>query len=232
MRSRENQPIIREAGIYRRALAIVLCVLCATPATWGQQQSIAAEKPSGFVLVRPFSAAYVPPTRGTNSPRLRDLVRGGKIYLTAQDAIALALENNIDLEIDRYNPLIGDWALERAQGGGALPGVPSGTTLSNRVASGQGAAGSLSASGVNSGGNNSNSSNNGAATLRRSDRRRPSSIRLFRARSPGVIFPHRSQILASLEPRTGFKANTITVIVSARDCIPEEPLLSLSMIHT
>ena len=41
----------------------------------------------------------VPPIRLSNSDRLQMLIRAGKLYLTAHDAIALALENNIDIEI-------------------------------------------------------------------------------------------------------------------------------------
>jgi outer membrane protein TolC len=93
-------------------------------------------------------APYVPPIRLSNSPRIRDLVRAGKLYLTAQDAIALALENNIDIEVARYNPLIDEWQLERAQAGGALPGVPSVSSQVNSVTSGQGVAGSQAAAGV------------------------------------------------------------------------------------
>ena len=70
------------------------------------------------------------------------------LYLTAQDAIALVLENNIDLEVSRYNPFISEWNLERAEAGGALPGVPSGASQAGSVASGQGVLGSQAAAGV------------------------------------------------------------------------------------
>ncbi len=148
-----------------RLITKVVAVACAGMTAWGQQPSIAAQKPTGFLFLRPYEAVEVPPVRRGNSMRLRDLIRGGKIYLTVQDAVALALENNIDLEIDRYNPLIGAWNLERAEAGGALPGVPSGTTQANSVASGQGVAGSQSAAGVTSGGNNSTNNNAVGATI-------------------------------------------------------------------
>ncbi|MDQ2841269.1 MAG: TolC family protein, partial [Acidobacteriota bacterium] len=148
-------------GAVQKAIALA----CTAITVWGQQPSIAAEKPNGFVFVRPYEATTVPPIRLGNSIRLRDLVRGGRIYLTVQDAVSLALENNIDLEIDRYNPLIAVWNVERAEGGGALPGVPSGTTQSNQVASGQGVAGSQQAAGVTAGGNNSTNNNTTGATI-------------------------------------------------------------------
>ena len=83
-----------------------------------------------------------------NSPRLNELVRAGTLYLTVQDAIALALENNIDIEVARYNPLLMDWNLTRSKAGGALPGVPSNASQVGAVASGQGVAGSQQAAGV------------------------------------------------------------------------------------
>ena len=62
--------------------------------------------------MRPYFAPQVPPIRLNNSARLSDLIRAGNLYLTAQDAIALALENNIDLEVARYNPPIAAWNLD------------------------------------------------------------------------------------------------------------------------
>jgi len=83
-------------------------------------------------ILRPYFAPEAPPARLNNSGRLGDLIRAGTLYLTAQDAIALALEDNIDLESARYNPLIAAWNLERSQAGGALPGVPSAAGFADR----------------------------------------------------------------------------------------------------
>ncbi len=130
----------------RQALAIFLCILC-SPA-WAQQPGIEPVRPSAPVLIRPYLAPEVPPARLKNSTRLHDLIRSGNLYLTAQDAIALALENNIDIEVARYNPIASAWQLERSQAGGALPGVPSGAAQAGSVASGQGVAGSQAAAGV------------------------------------------------------------------------------------
>jgi outer membrane protein len=115
---------------------------------WAQQAAIAPEPPSAPSLFRPYLAPEVPPVRLANSPRMSELVRAGTLYLSAQDAIALALENNIDIEIARYNPLILDWNLTRAQAGGLLPGVPSNASQAGTVASGQGVLGSQQAAGV------------------------------------------------------------------------------------
>ncbi len=48
------------------------------------------------------------------------MIRAGNLYLGVQDVIALALENNIDIEVQRYGPLLAREVLMRAQGGGAL----------------------------------------------------------------------------------------------------------------
>ncbi len=87
------------------------------------------------------------------------------LYLTVQDAIALALENNIDLEVARYNPILSEWQLERSQAGGALPGVPSSAAQAGNVASGQGVAGSQAAAGVATGGNGANGPSATNATI-------------------------------------------------------------------
>ena len=71
----------------------------------------------------PFRRATVPELFGGNGTRLRALVRDGRLYLTAKDAIALAIENNLDVEIERYNLLLSDTDLRRAKGGGNLRGI-------------------------------------------------------------------------------------------------------------
>ena len=78
------------------------------------------QRPSGLILTRPYKRATVPPIQPRNSGRLHDLIRAGKLYLTAQDAIAVAIENNLDLEVDRYGPLSAQWQVERAEAGGPL----------------------------------------------------------------------------------------------------------------
>lgn len=120
--------------------------------------------PAGRIgILRPYLPVEAPPIRLNNSPRLQDLVRAGALYLTAQDAIALALENNIDLEIARYSPLVARWRVTRAEAGGALPGVPSAAAQAGAVAAGQGVTGSQAAAGVrNPGGGGGGGAGNAA----------------------------------------------------------------------
>ena len=58
-----------------------------------------------------------------NSSRFDALIRAGNLYLTAQDAINLALENNIDIEVQRYGPLLSRELLRRAESGSLLRNV-------------------------------------------------------------------------------------------------------------
>jgi outer membrane protein len=132
----------------RKACASGLCLFWLGSPAAAQQNSIAPVRPSAPILWRPYSAALVPPVRLGNSSRLPSLMRAGMLYLTVQDAIALALENNVDIEIARYSPLASDWQIERAEAGGALPGVPSAAAQASSVASGQGVLGSEAAAGV------------------------------------------------------------------------------------
>jgi outer membrane protein TolC len=149
----------------RKGVAAGLCAACPVSFGWAQQASIAPVRPSAPVLWRPYLATDVPPTRLANSPRLRELIRAGTLYLTAQDAIALALENNIDIEVSRYHPFATAWRLERAQAGGALPGVPSGASQAGTVASGQGVVGSQTAAGVTAGPARATGAGAGNATI-------------------------------------------------------------------
>ncbi|HKD07813.1 MAG TPA: TolC family protein [Bryobacteraceae bacterium] len=131
---------------FQKLIAIVLCAFVALSATAQQQTEPNPEKPSGYFFRRPYTPVTVPPVRLGNSGRLAQLIRGGILYLTADDAIALALENNVDIESNRYDSA--GWRLNRAEAGGALPGVPTASSLTSSVASGQGVLGSQAAAGV------------------------------------------------------------------------------------
>jgi outer membrane protein TolC len=58
-----------------------------------------------------------------NSPRVHELIRAGNLYLSLQDALALAIENNLDVELERSALPVGDAELLRAKGGGTLRGL-------------------------------------------------------------------------------------------------------------
>jgi outer membrane protein TolC len=73
-------------------------------------------------LLRPFhlERRIVSPANLTNTPRLESLVRAGNLYLSVRDVIALTLENNLDIAIQRYGPYMAREVLRRADGGGLL----------------------------------------------------------------------------------------------------------------
>lgn len=96
----------------------------------------------------PFDAyrgKVVPPPNLSNSPRISSLIRDGKLYLSLRDAIDLALENNLDLVIARYNLPIAQMDILRTQAGGVVRGVNTGVVSGTP---GGAAAGSGSGSGA------------------------------------------------------------------------------------
>jgi outer membrane protein TolC len=84
------------------------------------------EMPKSHNPFSPYTPDHVAEPVLTNSPRLDSLIRDGKLYLSLKDAIYLALENNLDLAIARYNLPIADTDLLRTQGGGSFRGVNTG----------------------------------------------------------------------------------------------------------
>jgi outer membrane protein len=86
-------------------------------------------RPAGTMLgnpIRPYLPTQIDKASFANSVRLDDLVKDGKIYLSLSNAIALALENNYDIAIARYNLDIADTDILRARAGSTLLGVNSG----------------------------------------------------------------------------------------------------------
>jgi outer membrane protein len=185
----------------RKTVAVVLCYTCLISFGLAQEASIEPVRPSAPLVLRPYKAPEVPPIRLANSGRLRDLVRAGTLYLTVQDAIALTLENNLDIEVARYNPILAEWRLERAKAGGALPGVPNSASQANSVASGQGVAGSQAAAGVTAGGGNASANTVGNATVSQVG---PVTQNLDPSVQESTIFGHRTtpqpNIVQSLTP--------------------------------
>lgn len=76
--------------------------------------------------IAPYMAHDVKTPSFANTPRLDQLIKDGKLYLSLNDAIALALENNLDLAIARYNLDIADTDILRAKAGANILGVASG----------------------------------------------------------------------------------------------------------
>ncbi len=118
--------------ITARAVAVFVCgTLAMSPAL--SQTPVAnpqapPDRAPGVSYGTGFLGAYGPGsvsrTLFADSPRLRDLVRAGNLYLSVQDAIALALENNLDIELERYGVREANTDTLRAKGGGGLRGIP------------------------------------------------------------------------------------------------------------
>lgn len=77
-------------------------------------------------VLLPYQVQQVAQPNLGNSPRIDSLMRDGKIYLSIDDAVALALENNLDIDIARYNLNIADTDYLRAKSGASILGVNAG----------------------------------------------------------------------------------------------------------
>jgi len=104
---------------FQNIIAVLCVYLLIAPAFAQQAHEIVAP---GGVTGR-YRTAQVPPIDLANSGRLELLLRAGRLYLSMQDTIALALENNLDIEIQRYGPQIADTQVLRAQAGAFAEGV-------------------------------------------------------------------------------------------------------------
>jgi outer membrane protein TolC len=110
--------------------------------------------------INAYRGTIVPPPSMANSARLSSLVRDGKIYISLRDAIDLALENNLDMVIARYNLPIAQTDIQRTKAGGQVRGVNTGV-VSGTPGGGGGGIGS-SGSGAGAGGTTSGAGGAGA----------------------------------------------------------------------
>ncbi|HXT74873.1 MAG TPA: TolC family protein [Candidatus Eisenbacteria bacterium] len=85
-------------------------------------------------LIAPYRSIGIPALTLTNSPRVDQLVQNGKLQLTLQDAVELALENSMDIVVQRYNTWFGDTDILQTEGGG-LPFGVSGAEIRQSTAS-------------------------------------------------------------------------------------------------
>jgi outer membrane protein len=129
--------------------AIVLCGAVALPG-FGQTPEYTANTDTGFVsrLTQNYRPRPVRATSFGDSTRIDTLMRAGSIYLSLRDAIALALENNLDIENSRYTLLLSDANMLRASAGTLLRNVANNVSTGPSSASG----GVLASSALGSGG--------------------------------------------------------------------------------
>src|SRR6267154_2230579 len=79
--------------------------------------------------IGPYTPRHLSAPNLANTARIDSLMRDGKLYLSLNDAVALALENNLDIAISRYNLNIADTDMMRAKAGAAILGTPLGVVL-------------------------------------------------------------------------------------------------------
>ena len=113
---------------FRLVTAGILAATLATMPAAGQTAIRIDEPAAGRAswLIKNYQPRTVPPINLANTSRLDALIKAGNLYLTAQDVVSLVLENNIDIEVQRYGPLLAREVLRRAQGGGLLRSVGQG----------------------------------------------------------------------------------------------------------
>jgi outer membrane protein len=85
-------------------------------------------------LLKPYQPIFIEPPELVNSPRLDQLIQNGKLQLSLQDAVELALENNLDIAIQRYYPWVADAGILKTKAGGvgyATPGADFAASTAN-----------------------------------------------------------------------------------------------------
>ncbi|MBI1749840.1 MAG: TolC family protein [Acidobacteria bacterium] len=110
------------------ALALVAVLFVAAPMDAQEQPKFKIEKGPDYSRGKTNPLAVYAPLRVEtpqlqNSPRVEQLVKDGKLQLTLKDAIALALENNLDISVARFTPWIADTDVLRTKSGGAGRGL-------------------------------------------------------------------------------------------------------------
>lgn len=75
-------------------------------------------------IFKPYESLHVDPPVLTNSPRIDQLIHDNKLEISLQDAVELALENSLDIAVQRYYPWISDAGLLNAQAGNSGFGTP------------------------------------------------------------------------------------------------------------
>lgn len=155
------QQFLRSIPVGRLVLVGVAALAMALP---GVAQQLDYSKPQAHFPnpFAPYMQRTVAAPNLTNTSRIDQLMKDGKLMLSMNDAIALALENNLDIAISRYNLNIADTDLLRAKSGGSTRGVNTGV-VQNTPGGGVGSIGS-SSSGSGAGGTSTGTGGAGSGT--------------------------------------------------------------------
>ncbi len=139
-------------------LAALMAAAVSVPPSLAQDSQTQRERDSAWYsrVTDRYTTRGVPPINLSNSGRIEALLRAGRLYLSLRDAVALALENNLDIELQRYGPRLAEADLLRANAGGVVRGIPTGISQGPNSASslstGGGAGTGVAGAGGSSGG--------------------------------------------------------------------------------
>jgi outer membrane protein len=75
-------------------------------------------------IINPYRSINIGQPGLTNSPRIDQLIHEGKLELTLQEAVELAMENSMDIVVQRYNPWVADTAILKAKAGSLAAAIP------------------------------------------------------------------------------------------------------------
>ena len=108
---------------FKSILSVILCFAITLP-VFAQTQEIKGRSNGFFsTIAKDYLPTPVARINFEDSARIDRLLRAGRIYLSLRDAIALALENNLDIEVARLNPKLQQANLQRASAGALLRNV-------------------------------------------------------------------------------------------------------------
>jgi outer membrane protein TolC len=110
----------------KRILACILILCYASAVSAQNSAAVSFAMPKSHNPLGAYEPSRVPEPQLSNSPLLNRLIHDGKLYLSLRDAIRLALEDNLDIAIARYNLPIADTDILRTQAGGVFRGVNTG----------------------------------------------------------------------------------------------------------
>jgi outer membrane protein len=114
---------IQTAGAVLIALLVCPCILLPRQlqnAGEIEPAPVAKARSAGVLIARPLGTSAHTLPAALIAPSARSLVRNGALYLSLKDALALAIENNLDVQVARYGLSIARTNMLRAQGGGSL----------------------------------------------------------------------------------------------------------------
>jgi outer membrane protein len=80
-------------------------------------------QPNFLGFLGPYRRPHVPELFPGNGERLQGLVHDGKLYLSLHDALAFVIENNLEVQVERYNLQLAETDIVRASGGGSTRGI-------------------------------------------------------------------------------------------------------------